>query len=168
MVIVVVVIVVVVVLLNTLVGNLDTGTRVTFFFLCEADLLFGDALLLTRRNLYRGGDRRELTFSSGLLGKLDLDLLVGLCRFGFNLFLSVCRGKDAKGNGDAGFKIQGDDLCGAKSPLLDNLKDAEKNPLALLSVGERKGRGRDCWVSVLHAEGRGLRMRMWRSGELVG
>ena len=75
-------------LLDTLAVNLDTGTRVMFFFAGESDLLLADALLL-RRDLDRGGDRRELTFSSGLLGNADLDFLVGLCCLGFNLFLSV-------------------------------------------------------------------------------
>jgi hypothetical protein len=53
----------------------DTGTAVTFFFTRDTDLFFTVALLSSRGQLSRGGDRRVLTFPSGFLGfggKFDL------------------------------------------------------------------------------------------------
>lgn len=95
-----------------------TGTAVTFFFTRDMDLFFTVSLLTTRRELSRGGDRRVLTFPSGFFGfggKFDLKLFVSLCDSGLSLggFL-VGAGEDAEGHGNAGFKVQVDDLNGAR------------------------------------------------------
>lgn len=101
-----------------------TGTMVMFF---DADLFFGDAGVFPGRELLgRGSEGRVLlAFPSGLLrllGKLDLNLLVGLgdclrlrLRLGLGLCLAllVGGGEDAEGDGDAGFKIQIGGLEGA-------------------------------------------------------
>lgn len=96
----------------------DTGTAVTFFFTRDTDLFFTVALLSSRRQLGRGGDRRVLTFPSGFLGfggKFDLKLFVGLGDLGLSLggFLVGAR-EDAEGHGNAGFKVQVGDLNGAR------------------------------------------------------
>jgi hypothetical protein len=67
--------------------ELETGTAVTFFFTCDADLFF-ESLFSTRRELGNGGDRRVLTFPSGFLwfgGKFDLKLFVGLSDLSLSL-----------------------------------------------------------------------------------
>lgn len=91
----------------------ETGTAVAFFFTRDTDLFFAKARFAARRNFGGGGERRVLTFPSGwLLGrKGDLNLLVssGLGR-SLRLVLLVSGGEDAKGHGDAGFKVQVDGL----------------------------------------------------------
>lgn len=94
----------------------DTGTAVTFFFTCDTDLFFTVALLSSRGQLSRGGDRRVLTFPSGFLGfggKFNLKLFVNFGSLGLSRSLGgflVGAGEDAEGHGNAGFKVQVDDL----------------------------------------------------------
>jgi hypothetical protein len=54
-----------------------------------------------------------LTFPSGVLGELDLNLFVGV-GLGGGLGLPVRRREDAEGDRDAGFKVQIGDLLGAE------------------------------------------------------
>lgn len=91
----------------------EAGTAV---FFCDTDLFFES--LFSTRELSNGGDRRVMTFPSGFLrfgGKFDLKLFVGLGDLGLSLsgFLVGTR-EDAKGHGDAGFKVQVDDRIGAR------------------------------------------------------
>ena len=90
---------------------LETGTAVTIFFTRETDLFFAVAVLAARRDL--SSERRVLTFPSGRLlgGKIDFELLVVLDLGGLGVFVPVCRGEDAEGDGDAGLKVQGGDFC---------------------------------------------------------
>jgi hypothetical protein len=92
-----------------------TGTAVTFLFTCNTDLFFAVAVLSARREVNRG--RRVMTFPSGLLGwEFNLKLFVSLGG-GLNvrLFVLVRRGEDAKGDGDAGLKVQIGDLSARES-----------------------------------------------------
>jgi hypothetical protein len=97
-------------------------------FASYADLFFAVAIS-TGRKIGLGGVRRVLTFPSGglLWRKIELDLLVGLggcgCR---GVGLAVRRGEDAEGDGDAGLKVQGDDLSGARVSLLLDLSIGTK------------------------------------------
>jgi len=85
---------------------MDTGTAV-FLFSSDADLFLGDA----RRARGGGLVRRVLTFPSGFLGQVDLELFVGLGGGGgLVVGLLVGRGEDAERDRDSGFKIQGDDF----------------------------------------------------------
>jgi hypothetical protein len=60
-------------------------------------------------------ERRVLTFPSGLARELDLNLFVGLGGGGGLGLIFLVRGReDAKGDRDAGFKVQIGDLLGAK------------------------------------------------------
>lgn len=94
----------------------DTGTRVTLFFNCDTDLLFFVEVGL--RFLSSGGHRRVLTFPSGFLGELDLDLGMRLL-LGFDCGFLVGGREDADGNRDAGFKVQIGDLTAQEgSPRL--------------------------------------------------
>lgn len=93
-------------------GVLETGTAARVFFASNADLLFGVAVL-----------RRVLAFPSGVLllrRKVDVNLLVSL---GLRLGLAVLvrRREDAKGHGDAGFKVQIDDCFKRKRIFSYNL-----------------------------------------------
>ena len=94
---------------------LETGTAVTLFLTCDMDLFCAFAALSTRR--IRSGssrDRRVLTFPSGwlLVGEIDSKLLVSLGIGRLWCFgVPVCRGKDAEGDRDAGFKVQRGGLC---------------------------------------------------------
>jgi hypothetical protein len=91
---------------------LGTGTAVTFFFTRDTDLVFAVAMLSTGWKLSGGSsERRLLTFPSGLLlgWEVDANLLVGLGDLGLLVGFfgfPVCRGKDAKGDGDARLKVQ--------------------------------------------------------------
>lgn len=57
-----------------------TGTAVLLLFTSDADLFFSEATLSLRRRRRRkkclGLEGRVLTFPSGVLGELDLDLFV--------------------------------------------------------------------------------------------
>lgn len=97
--------------------DFDTGTVVTFFFTRETDLFVVEVVLLsTGRKMGRGvNNRRVLTLPSGFLGEFDLKLFVSYLslRLGLGL-LFVRRREDAKGHGDAGFKVQVGGLLGAR------------------------------------------------------
>ncbi len=70
---------------------LETGTAVTLFFTCDADLFFAVAVLTTVWEIDVGGVRRVLTFPSGWLlgGKLDVDLLVSLLGGGLRFAVPI-------------------------------------------------------------------------------
>lgn len=92
-------------------------TAVAFF---NTDLLLAVALglLRARRKVAADRDRSVLSFRSGLglLGLLDLELLVSLG--GLGLALLVGGGEDAEGDGDASLKVQIGDLSGAERTIL--------------------------------------------------
>lgn len=97
--------------------DFDTGTVVTFFFTRETDLFFVEAVLLsTGRKMGRGvNTRRVLTLPSGFLGESDLKLFVSYLSLRLGLGLLFVGGReDAKGHGNAGFKVQVGDLFGAR------------------------------------------------------
>ena len=79
--------------------RLETGTAATVFFTGKTDL---SLVVLVRR---------VLAFPSGGLfsGKIDINRFVSL-RACLRLAVPICRGKDAEGHGDAGFKVQIDDF----------------------------------------------------------
>lgn len=52
------------------------GTAVMFLFTSDADLFFSEATLSTGRKMCLGLERRVLTFPSGWLRELDLELFV--------------------------------------------------------------------------------------------
>lgn len=54
----------------------DAGTAVLFLLASDADLFFVEASLFARRKMCWGLERRVLTVLSGVLRKLDLNLLV--------------------------------------------------------------------------------------------
>lgn len=56
----------------------DAGTAAGFLFTSDADLFFSEATLSTGRKMCLGLERRVLTFPSGELGELDLNLFVGV------------------------------------------------------------------------------------------
>lgn len=89
---------------------LETGTAAGVFFAGNADLLLGSVGVV-------------LAFPSGVLllrRKVDVNLLVslGLC---LGLAVLVRRREDAKGHGDAGFKVQIDDCFKRKRIFSYNL-----------------------------------------------
>ncbi|KAL1854789.1 hypothetical protein VTK73DRAFT_8702 [Phialemonium thermophilum] len=104
-------------------------------FARDADILFAVA------SSGRGGSglrlvRRVLTFPSGFVGELDLNLFVGLGGgLGGGRF-PVGGREDAEWDGDAGFKVQIDDLLPARegsSPRpSEERKEDKKIPLASL------------------------------------
>jgi hypothetical protein len=62
---------------NKLVFVVDAGTAGVFLFTSDADLFFSEATLFARRRkLCLRLERRVLTFPSGVLGELDLNLFV--------------------------------------------------------------------------------------------
>lgn len=90
---------------------LGTGTAVMLF--SDADLFLAVALLLTRGEIDVGSVRRVLLLPSGwllLVGKLEINLLVGLCG-GLRFAVPIRRREDAEGDRDAGFKVQIGDFC---------------------------------------------------------
>lgn len=101
---------------------LETGTAVTLFFTCCADLFFAVAVLSTGGEINVGGVRRVLTFPSGrlLAGELDINLFVGLGG-GLRLAVPICRWEDAEGHGDSGFKVQIADFCWRERTFSYNL-----------------------------------------------
>lgn len=132
------------VFLTDVVLFLETGTAVTFFFTRNTDLFFGVAVLATRRDL--GGERRRvLTFPSGFLGEVDLELLgsLDLC-LGLGFAVLVGRGEDAEGDGDAGLKVQVDDfswherIFSYNPSRIYNTKGRTRKILWLLSRGKQK------------------------------
>ena len=54
----------------------DAGTAAGLLLTSDADLFFSEATLSTGRKMCLGLERRVLTFPSGELGELDLDLFV--------------------------------------------------------------------------------------------
>jgi hypothetical protein len=87
----------------------DAGTAVLLLFTSDADLFFSEATLSTGRKMCLGLERRVLTFPSGVLGELDLNLFVGL-GLGGGLGFPVRGRENAEGDRDAGFKVQIGDL----------------------------------------------------------
>jgi hypothetical protein len=90
---------------------LDTGTAVTFFFTCYADLFF-DAVFAATRKFSGSRERRVLTLPSGFrfLGNADVNLL-GCLGLSLGFTVPIGRGEDAEGDRDAGFKVQVGDFC---------------------------------------------------------
>jgi len=81
------------------------GTVESVLFSSDADLFLDDA----RRARSGSLERRELSFPSGFLRKIEFELLVGLGSLGgFGVGLLVGRGEDAERDRDSGFKIQVD------------------------------------------------------------
>lgn len=130
---------------------LDTGTAVTFFFTRNTDLFFA-VPFFAGRNLFGGdGDRRVLTFPSGLwLLGFDLNLFVG---FGDGLCVGfafpICRWEDAEGDGDASLKVQVCDFCWRERTFSYNLPKLERKTRRILwllfletKVGDLKRIGR--------------------------
>lgn len=97
-----------------------TAVAVVLLFPDEVDLLLGGvAMLLARTEFGRGGrvgrDLSTLPPRPVVMGKLDLYLLVGVCRDRLLLVgVTVRRGEDAEGDGDSCFKIQVDCLVWAR------------------------------------------------------
>lgn len=56
----------------------DAGTAVSLLFASITDLFFTEASLSARRKFDLGLERRVLTFPSGVLGDLDLELFVSV------------------------------------------------------------------------------------------
>lgn len=83
--------------------RLETGTAAKIFFTGKTDFFL---VVLVRR---------VLAFPSGwlLARKVDINLLMSLGGR-LRLAVPVCRGKDAEGHGDAGFKVQIGDFCLAR------------------------------------------------------
>jgi hypothetical protein len=87
----------------------DAGTAVLLLFTSDTDLFFSEAILSTCRKSCLGLERRVLTFPSGVLGELDLNLFVGV-GLGLGLGFPVGGREYAEGDRDAGFKVQIGDL----------------------------------------------------------
>ncbi|KAL2016457.1 hypothetical protein VTK56DRAFT_3508 [Thermocarpiscus australiensis] len=95
-----------------------------------------------------GLERRVLTFPSGVLGELDLNLFVDV-GLGGGLRLPVCRREDAEGDRNASFKVQVGDLCTAqRGSLLLGLptlktKGGQEDPSCFFSEKEVERKGRE-------------------------
>lgn len=100
------VVVVVVLAVNKLL--VDTGTAAFLLLMSDTDL-FLKAILSGGRKMCLGWGRRVLTFPSGELGELDLNLFVDV-GLGGGLGLPVRRREDAERDRDTGFKVQIGDL----------------------------------------------------------
>lgn len=128
-----------------------TGTAVTFFFTRNTDLFFA-VPFFAGRNLFGGdGDRRVLTFPSGLwLLGFDLNLFVGFGDgLGVGFAFPICRGEDAEGDGDASLKVQVCDFCWRERTFSYNLPKLERKTRRILwllfletKVGDLKRIGR--------------------------
>jgi hypothetical protein len=69
----------------------DTGTVVTFFLTCVMDLFLAVTMLVfSSRRFSLCGNRRVLTFPSGFVGKIDLELLVSLFGSGLHFAVPIC------------------------------------------------------------------------------
>lgn len=128
-----------------------TGTAVTFFFTRNTDLFFA-VPFFAGRNLFGGdGDRRVLTFPSGLwLLGFDLNLFVGFGDgLGVGFAFPICRWEDAEGDGDASLKVQVCDFCWRERTFSYNLPKLERKTRRILwllfletKVGDLKRIGR--------------------------
>jgi len=120
----------------------DAGTAVTFFFTRYTDLFFAEAMFSAgRRKFGFDRERRVLTFPSGLLlfWEFDLNLFTPLISGSLDLLrlrlvvgVLVGSRKDAEGDGNTGFKVQVDDLPGARL-FFSSTEGKRRSVLLLLS-----------------------------------
>jgi hypothetical protein len=114
--------------------EMATGTAVTFFFTRNMDLFFAVATLFARRAFNGCGDRRVLTFPSGLwLWRRDHNLFFfNLDGLGMGVAVPICRWEHAEGDGDAGLKVQVDDFCWRERIFSYNLPKFERKTRRIL------------------------------------